>query len=623
MSASRNTSPSATWIFQVAVFFLYCNTGAHAQDPRFTASAGKTKLVQGEQFEVTYTIEERGNNFRPPAFRDFNILSGPNQSTSMQFINGSMSQSVSYSYVLLAFKEGTFTLPPASIEVNGKKLFSNSLAIEVSKGNSRQNQGNNQKNPSTQDEGDLNTQIGNNLQIRVAVNKTHVVRGEALVATFRLVTKVNLVNYGISKMPSLSGFWSQDIEMPKQLQLHRETIDGVTYSVADIRKVVLFPQHSGTLEIDPMEGEFVVRAEKKRKRSNDLFDQFFNDPFFGNPFGGYQDVNFKTSSSPLKIVVSDLPGNAPPSFKGAVGKYTMESHLDKSSVKTNEPVSLKIKISGSGNLKLLENPQIFFPPDIESYDPRISDNISVSAAGVNGSRTFEYLLIPRHAGDYKIAPLGFSYYDTEKKQYLTLTSPEFILKVDKGDGSESPGIVNGVNKEDLKLLGKDIRYIKTGMIRERRKGDFFYGSPGFYAAMASPPVMLTIFLLAYRKNRKLKSNMAALKSKWANRIARKRLASAKKFLAQDKKELFYEEISKALWGYLSDRLNIPVSSLSKESAVAWLTEKNINPEMITKLSETIDECEFSRFAPGAESGMNTMYANTIALITGIETGINS
>lgn len=616
---SNTTMKNSLKIFFILLFLLFKSTIIlFAQDAKMTATISKNPVAAGEQFQITFSLNTSGKTFQAPTFPNtFNVLSGPNQSTSMQFINGSMSQSVSFSYILQATKEGKYTVAPAMIDVGGKRILSNTLTVEVAKGNPPQQSsgGGNRNNQSSSNNTDINQQIGKNLFLKANVSKKNVLQGEAITVTYKLYTRVSLVNYGMNKMPALNGFWSQDVSLAKQLDFHQENLDGVNYNVAEIKKVILFPQHAGTLEIDPMEGECIVRVQVQRKRSNDIFDQFFNDPFFGM---GAQDVNYKIKSDAIKITVRDLPKNAPDGFSGAVGKFSMEAFIDKPETKANEAVNLKIKISGSGNIKLIENPKLSFPPDVESYDPKIADNISATANGVSGSRTFEYLLIPRHAREYKMEPFAFSYFDLEKKEYITLHSPEFKLKVAKGNEIAASSAITGVNKEDLKLLGKDIRFIKTANIKLKKKGEQFFGSATFYALLFSPFFLLVIFIIVYQRNKELQGNLMLMKSRKATKVAKKRLSAAKIFLAENKKENFYDEIFKALWGYLADKLGIAVSGLSKETASTALTQKNVNEQLIKDILATLDHCEFARFAPGGTGEMQTMYDSTMGLIAKLE-----
>lgn len=604
------------FIFNVLIFLTVFVSDAFSEDA-FTASASKREAAVGEQIQVSFTLNGSGGGFKAPPFSDFSVLMGPNQSTSMQFVNGTMSQSVSFTFYLQAQKEGVFKIGPASIEVGGKRIQSNPLTITVTKSASvSQNQ---QRNSQQAGGDDANKQVTDNLMLKVTVDKANIYQGEGITATYKIFTRIDIVDYAANP-PVYNGFWTQDITMPKNIEFHKENLDGVAYHVAEIKKVVLFPQRSGTFTLEPMVGEFIARIQAKRKRARDPFD-IFNDPFFNDPFFGnaHQDVRQKIKSNTIKINVKPLPDPAPDNYGGAVGKFTMESHLDKSTTKTNEPISLKIKLSGKGNLKLIEAPKLTFPNDIESFDPKTTDNITVSAAGVSGSRTVEYLLIPRHSGEFKIDPVTFSYFDLDKKAYVSVSSPEFKIKVEKGSEPEAATVSSGVNKEDVQLLGKDIRFIKTGDIQINKKGNEFYGSPMFYSLIISP-FLLFLGLIAYRRKiEELNSDISLVKSRKATSLAKKRLSTANKFLIEKNREKFYEEVSKALWGYVSDKITIPLVHLSKENTIDKLNKKNVSRDTLQEFINTIDHCDFARFAPpsGVEE-MEKTYQSTIGLITKLE-----
>jgi hypothetical protein len=597
--------------FPLVIAGLFLAAGLlRAQDGSFSTSVDRNQLALGEQFGITFALSgsSAGNNFHPPAFTDFTVLSGPNQSTSMQFINGAVSSSVSYSYALQPRSEGTFTIGPATIEYGGKQLQSQPVTIRVTKGGAAPKAG------KQQESSEIGKQIGDNLFLKVVVDKSRVVQGEQITATYKIYTRVNVVNYGLSKLPSLTGFWSEDVEVPKQIQLATELVNGKQYRVGILKKVALFPQRSGTLDLDPMEVDCVVQVQT-RKRSNDIFDQFFNDPFFGN----VSNVNYKVRSEPLKITVNPLPSeNVPKGFAGAVGKFSMETWLDKRETKTNEPVTLKVKISGRGNLKLLEPPAVTVSTDIERYDPKMSDNIAKQGDQIAGSRTFEYLLIPRHPGDQTIPSFPFAFYDVEKRGYVALASPEFSLKVEKGTDLAASS-ATGISKEDVKLLGEDIRFIKSTDPALARKGARFVGSPAFVVLSLSPVLAFVSFLAFVRRRERVLGDVKSLRNRKARKMAQRRLTEAKKYLAAKKREEFYAELSRALWGYIGDKLGIPPANLSLDTVRSTLESHQVPPETVSSLAATFEQCEFARFAPSADSvEMESAYRKAIELISTIE-----
>lgn len=602
----------------MAAVLLLAGFTATAAEISFTASVNRNPIGTNEQFSITFTINAQASNFQAPSFRDFNILSGPNQSTSMQFINGNMSQSVSFTYYLQAKSEGTYRIDPATIEVNGVKIKSNTLTLNVVKGQGKPQAG---ANNSQGDDDGITTK---SVFLHVSVDKSSVYRGEAILATYKLYTKVNLINYTIDKLPALNGFWSQELKMPDQLELRTEVVNGEQYRVGIVKKVILFPQQSGTLIIDPMQGSCIARVQNQRKRSNNPYD-IFNDPFFNDPFfGTARDVKVNVKSEPVKINVKDLPANADDYFKGAVGNFTMQAALDKDQVKANDAINLKIKISGKGNLKLIDAPEIKLPTDFETYDPKINDNVSVTESGVTGSKTFEYLIIPRHEGDYTIDPVHFTYFDLTKKQYVQLTSPPLKITVKgiSGDASAAQSVASYQNKTDVKLLGKDIAFIKTGVMTTYTHGTFF-GSLFFYVLLFLPVILLTAFLIYKKRKEKLAGNVAYMRSTRATKMAQKRLSTAKKQLDAGKTELFYEEIFKGLNGYASDKLEIDMADLNKESLMRKLKENNISEALTTKMITTIDTCELARFASQFQStNPQQIYTDSVSIITELENALN-
>ena len=592
--------------------FLLIASGAFSQ--KLTASVNRNPVGLNEQFQLSFELNGNGSNFRAPALTDFMVLSGPNQSTSMQFINGSMSQSVTFSYILQPKSEGTFRIEPATIESGGKVILSNMIALTVTKGSGQGAQ------PGGQNQGDKTNISSKNIFFRVSVDKTNVYRGEAIVATYKLYTNVQVINYGINKVPSFNGFWSQDIQMPQQLSLDKtEVINGVTYRVGEIKKVVLFPQQSGTLTLEPMEGECIARIQVKRNKTGGPFD-IFNDPFFNDPFsgfGGIRDVKFAVKSDPVRITVRELPPNAPPSFNGAVGRYTFDGTIDKTRLRANDAVSLKLKINGKGNIKLAEAPEFELSPDIEKYDPEISDNISVNERGATGSRTFEYLLIPRHQGQYEIGPVSFSYFDLDKKSYVTLSTKQFKLDVERGAEGSVATSVSG--KADFQVLGRDIRFIKTGVPEFKNADNDFYGSLFFWMLVTLPFAGFG-GMMWYRKHQEIaNADVAMVKSRRATRMARKRLETANGLLKAGNHAGFYDETHKGIWGYISDKLRIPVALLTRDTTVEALSKGGVSETTKASLLSILDYCEYARFARMENSRKpEQVYQDAVSVITKIE-----
>ena len=603
-----------TRVVRYCLIFLLLGGNVFAQNISFTASVGNTTVAAGEQFQVTFSVNGNGTRFQGPSFKDFSVLMGPNQSMSTKIENGSFSQSFTYTYILNAQKEGTFEIAPASVEVDGKKYQSSPVKMIVVKGNPQPKaQGNNQSDDAAA--GGLDSK---SVFIKAFVDRTNVLRGEAVTVTYKLCFKVNLVNSNLTKLPSFDGFWFEDI--PVSQQAANQVIDGVNYRTAEIKKVVLYPQRSGTLTIDPMEGTVTARIQAKRQRSNNPFDQIFNDPFSGFNF---RDVQYALKSDPVKITVRELPSpSAGCTFNGAVGKFNREVSLDKKETKTNEAVTLKIKFSGKGNIKLIQAPEIKVPPDIESYDPKVNENITAAPGGSSGTKTFEYLLIPRKAGEFKIPLEGFCYYNPDKKSYEQISSPEIIIRVERGTESGA-ATVTGVSKEDVRMLGKDIRFIKTGKINTASSQRIIFLSPSFYMLQAFPFAALLLLLIARRKQIQRQSNLVLVRSRKADRIARKRLKTAKKFLDANDKQKFLDEMFRALWGFASDKLGVQAADLTREKIREELAARNVDEEIIQSFSGTVDACEYARFAPAGENNsLGNIYESGIRVITNIDKAIN-
>ncbi len=598
----------------VCILTLIVSLANIALAQKFTAQASKTKVAVGEQFQVSFTLNNSGNNFQAPPLTNFDVYSGPNQSTSMSFVNGAMSQSISLSYILAAKKEGKITIGPATVNVNGTNVQSNSINIEVVKGApSQQQQGNNQaaQNPSAPS----TENVSDNLFVRTTIDKTKAYQGEQITVTQKVYTRYQLRGFQDVKFPDYTGFWTQDVASNQQIQLTNETIDGVVYQVGELKRTYLFAQRSGKLEIEPMKVECAVRKQSNRK-PRDVFEQFFG--------GGYEDIVIAVKSKPITIDISPLPeAKKPTGFSGAVGNYSFKAQISKDKIKANDAVNLTITLSGSGNIKLVTPSTINFPEDFETYDPKVKENITAGANGVSGSKSFDYLIIPRHEGDYKIDQINFSYFDPQKKEYITLPSPEFNIHVDKGNPEDATtNIVNSRSKEDVKMLGNDIRYIKTNNIILKSKDNYFFGSPLFYAGLISPFIAFIGFIVVRKKHNEQNKDAVAVKSRKATKIAKKRLVIAEQHLKSNNKEQFYIEIFKALYGYIGDKLNINAADLNKEHISEMLKAKNVNEATIQQLISTLDNCEYARYAPSAVSGdLNSIYNGTVELIMKIENEI--
>lgn len=609
-------------IVTILAILAGASAGLSAQNVEFTA-ATKNNVQVGEQFRAVFTVNKQVDRFEGPAFEGFNVLSGPNQSTnqSYQFVNGKVSNSfeISYTYYLQAVKEGSFTILPAKIISDGKTHLSNSLTINVSQTSSSQApaaQGNRQAAQSGQNQGSPGK---NDLFIKASVDRANPFQGEQVIITYKIYTTVPVSQINISKISSFPGFWSKSLLNDNDpLKQSNEVINGKEYVVADLRKIALFAQRSGEIQIEPMELQCVAQVKVANSQTRDpFFDSFFNDPFFNRNF---QNVELKVLSNPLTIDVKPLPASGKPlDFSGAVGSFTLSSEIDRNELKTNEPINLKITISGKGNLELIEALPLSFPPDFETYDPKITSNLTKNSSGISGSRTFEYLIIPRNPGEFQIKPVEFSYFDPAKQSYTTLSTPQYNIKVSKGDDEPSGITYSGISQKNIQFIGSDIRHIKTGHIQLQRINSFFIASSSFLLWLIIPALFFTGLIILWSKNKKRSGNIALVRNRKANKVARKNLKKAGEFLESKSTEAFFEEISRALWGYISNKFNIPLSDLSIESVHQRLSDKGISAESIGQFTGVLENCEFARFAPGDKSEkMQGIYNEALEVISKIE-----
>jgi hypothetical protein len=614
----------------IIIFLFFIIHSLSAQEVEFIATA-KPVVEVGENFNLTFTVNGQAISFKGPNLSNFTILAGPATSTSssIRSVNGRTSMSITYtfSYILQAFKEGTFEIQPASVTVDRKQYQSNVITVKVVKNGSGNQQGQSQgtypqgKNPQHQ-QGVAETG-SKDVFLKAFVTNANPFQGEGIVVTYKLYFKVNIGNVNITKFSSFPGFWSQNlISETDKLQPYKQMIDGEQYVIVDIRKIALFPLKSGKLGIDPLELVCVaeIKRQTKTKTGDPFFDDFFNDSFFNNNFAT---VEKSLKSNPLVINVKPLPSSDKPAdYNGAVGSFTFRSEIDKSKLKTNDPITLKYVVSGQGNIQLIDKMNITFPPDFETYDPKITSDIKTSSSGISGSQTFEYLMIPRKPGRFTIKPVTFSYFDLSKQKYIRISTPQYTIDVEKGTGDASTLTYSGASKEDIQYIGSDIRHIKNQPFNLRKTGRLFFNSTLFYLWILLP-FLVFIFLVIYWKRRtKQHANTLLMKNRKATKMAKKRLKKASDNLKSGKQEEFYVEISQALWGYLSDKFGISLAELSMDSIHEALVEKNVDEDIISQFKETLNNTEFARFAPGDKSlMMEKIYNEALELILKIERGL--
>jgi hypothetical protein len=593
--------------------FLFITGYIFAQS--FNASVSSTRVGAGDQFQIAFTFEGEDINslkgFTPPNFGDFLVLSGPNQSTSMQIINGAVSASISYSYYVQPRNTGTFTIGSASVNYKGTTYKTDPLKIEVVKGSTR-----NQNNPRAQqqDQSVSTKEISDNLFIRASADKQKAYKGEQVTVTYKLYTRLNIASQmSISKLPQYQGFWAEELETSNNISFTTEVVDGKQFRVGVLKRVALFPTENGQLSVTPFELKVPVLVQKKRNRgSGSIFDDFFNDPFFSRG----ETVEYNAKSNTIKIDVQPLPGNAPASFSGAVGEFTMNSQLNTTKTKTNEPISLKLDISGSGNIQLLNVPEVNLPSGFEKYEPKTSEQVNRTGR-VSGKKSIEYLLVPRTAGEKEIAPLEFTYFNPAKKSYVTLHTPSYTIRVDQGAG-DSRAIYAG--KEGVKQLGNDIRYIKTSIGGLDKKGEIVLYSVGFWVA-AVVPLFAAAGLISWKvRNNKLSGDVQLMRYTKAQKMARAKLKKAKLLMEQNKQDDFYAEISQALFGYLEDKLHIPKADFTVDRAVTELEAHNVNAALTDRFRYCAERTDYIRFAPPSDfaSDMNDIYNQSANVIVELE-----
>jgi len=588
-----------------------------ADKVRFVAEAADV-VVSGDQVRLVFTVNSQDiKDFRAPSIKGFDVLMGPSRSqqSSIQIINGkrTSSSSTAFTYILLAGSPGTYTIPAASVEVNGEKVFSNAISIKVlpqdqTSGNSGNNGGGSASSSRSQAAGSRIS--ANDLFITATASKTTVHEQEAILLTYKVYTVVNLRQlYG--KMPDLKGFHTQEVELPQQKTFTLEHYKGRNYNTTVWSQYVLFPQQTGKLEIPSITFDGVVAQQTV---SDDPFDAFFNG-------GGYVEVKKKITTPKVVINVQPLPAK-PAGFSGAVGEFKLASSINATDVKTNDAVTIKLTLSGTGNMKLIGTPEVKFPQDFEIYDPKVTDDYKLTNSGLTGTKTFEYLAIPRHAGNFTIPAVEFTYFDLKSNSYKTLKTEAYNLKVAKGQGNADQVISDFTNKESVKMLGKDIRFIKLGDSSLRPKGDFFFGTVEYYLCYLIPLLLFVVFAVIYRQKALENANVAKVKTKKANKVATRRMKLAGKLLAENKKNEFYDEVLKALWGYISDKLSIPVSQLSKDNIEAELTNYGVQEALIAEFIGVLNECEYARYAPGNENeAMDKVYSASVEVISKMENSI--
>lgn len=616
---------------------------ANAQEFRFTAAVNSNTIALDELVRIQFLIENPTNlsAFDPPEFKGFNVVQGQQQMQGSSIINGRASTYIAFSYVLQPKRTGSFTIPGATARVDGRIVKSNPVNIEVVKGGEGSQLPPQRQQPAPRraypDRGesqpgvlrpgeDVKEKLRKNIFVKVDVDKTTVYEGEQLTATYKLYTRLP-TNSSVTKVPAFKGFSAKDIDLPNPPQATEEMVNGVPFKVFIIRKTLLFPLQSGVLELDPAEVDnqvHLVSVNRRKRPANDPF----NDPFFRDAFGGanpfddpffedafarpqYEVVPYKIQSPTVRVTVKPLPAEGrPASFNGAVGNFRMTATVDKTDLSTDDAITLKVGITGQGNVNLLNAPPLNIPPAFEKYDPSVSDKIDRNSNPLSGTRQFQYVLMPQEKGNFTLPPVEFSYFDPAANAYKTLQSSAFPLHIIAGKQAKK-------EKEDFGNTA--LADIRTSGQHWSKQSPFFFGKPVFWALLALPLLVLAGMAVYRRQQVFRQSNAALLRHKHANKAALKRLELAARYLKEGKDKAFYEETSRATWGYLSHKLKIPMAELSKQVVQDRLQALQINTETTRKLFELTDRCEMALYAPsGSSEHRRNAYQEAVEVISSLE-----
>lgn len=603
-------------ILSILCLIIATASVAMADDVTFEARAPK-QVIQGKPFQLSYVVNQRSKDLRAPEMPDFDILAGPYTSTSSstQFINGQRTSSYqqTYTYTLVARNEGTFTIAPASLTVGHQTVQSNGVRITVLPADEepqQTQQTSSRPSQQAQPQASQTASVGcENIFVKTIVSKTHVHEQECILLQYKLYfAGVDVAQFtGNTKIPDFGGFLKQELEQG-EVQLQLEHYNGRNYQTAVLYQTLLYPQKAGEVKIEPAQFEAVLRVQT-RQQVRSIFDDFF---------GTYTNVTKVLNAPGTTIHVDALPAGKPQGYMGGVGTFSINSNITTTELTTNEAVTIRLDITGTGNMKLVKTPSVEWPEGFEVYDPKVSNNFKNSTSGVSGTKSIEYLAIPRAAGDYEIPAIQFAYFDVKEGQYKVLSTPAYHLHVARGAGDAEPSTtVNSyVGKEEIKQLGSDIRYIYTGEIKSKGKSEI---PSMWYLWYLIPALIAAVLFAIFRKQIRENADIQRVRYKKANKVAQKRLKAAKKLLTAGDKSAFYEEIERAAWSYLSDRLSIPTAQLGKDNIAQILADKGVEDALIQQVSEVLTTAEFARYAPSqSDHAMQDLYDATAKLIDQLE-----
>jgi hypothetical protein len=583
-----------------------------AQNVTFTATAPNVVEV-GEQFNLVFSLNQSGENLKIAIPEEFTMLAGPVPAWRQQVISNNTQTTTiatyTYTYTLVADKEGTFTIEPGTIRVDNKEHTSNKLTVKVVKGGSGSNGTPQTLNPRRQDDTQSSSAVTeDNLFLRYEVSRSSLYLGESLIVTLKVYTRLNLSGFGRYKVPSFAGFLAEDIPVG-QRQAERVDYNGKVYEMVTVLQWLLSPQHTGEITIDPFELE--CRVLQQINGASNI------DRFFG---GGVRPVGVTRRSRPVKITVKNLPEvGKPAGFSGVVGNLTLSTSISHDTIRANDALTYRLVFRGSGNLRLLEAPKINLPHDFEVYDPKVTRNVQTQAGSTSGTVTFEYVVIPRYAGDYTLSPVTYSYFNLLSQSYKTLTGNTYNVHIVKGSDNNTPAAtaIQSFKKEDVRVLGEDIHFIKAGRSVLKPKGVQFFHTTAYVLSLLVPFVLCGVGMLLNRRRIKARADLVRMKSKTANKMARKRLKAAAVAMTMKDSIHFYQEVLTAMWGYVSHKLNLPASALNRDNISEHLRRQGASEEMVLHFIEVLDQCEYARYAPesGAGEELEKLYEEAMTIIT--------
>ena len=606
-------------LFLVLFFSSVMSLFAQGQ-VRFEVVNTPDVVAVGEVFRIEFnTNTTRPDKFIPPKFNGMTVIAGPSQSQSTSIINGKRSDSYSYIYVVSIDSVGKYTIPSAEIEVDGKKYKSKEFKIEAiveSGGNQRSGQ-QSQSNAQSQSQRTSSSTIAtDDVLLRLVPSKTNVYRGEPIIVSIKLYTRVSLSDIRNFNLPAFNGFWTQRIDNTGgNISFNRETYNGKIYNSAVLAEYLLYPQSAGNIRIDQCDLNVLIQKAVEGRRSNSMFD-LFDTPMV-------ETVQRHLVTKPVTITVKELPAGAPEGFNGAVGQFSMKANIEPKSMSANSAGTYTLTLSGRGNMSMIQAPTPDFPQTFEVYNVKTTDNLQNGVNGTSGTKRFEYPFIPRAEGEYEIKPTKFVYFDTGNNKYVTLSADSFKMTItaDSSAKERSAGMVSGITKEDLKILGQDIRYINTSTLKLTDRGHFFVLSLTYLLLLLVIMAAFAVAIILIRKNIKMRGNQALMRGRSAGKRALKRFKKAESDMNSQNEKEFYAEMLRALWGYISDKLNIPQSQLTKENILDKMIARGISSEIADEYLKVISDCEFAQYAPVQTSMMKEVFERASKLVIEIESKI--